>query len=52
VLQKILVMQYNEEIPKIMNIAKNYLLAMRCDQLKQSNPIEMACKMATIDLSP
>ncbi|CAD8090002.1 unnamed protein product [Paramecium sonneborni] len=57
VLKKLLLTDFEEnqidEIKRYINISKNYLLAMRCDFLKKdSNALEMACKMATIDLQP
>ncbi|CAD8089698.1 unnamed protein product [Paramecium sonneborni] len=57
VLQKILLTDFEinqvDEIQKYINISRNYMIAMRCDALKkESNALEMACKMATIELQP
>ncbi|CAD8064776.1 unnamed protein product [Paramecium primaurelia] len=57
VLQKLLLTDFEsnqvEEIKKYINISRNYMIAMRCDSLKkESNALEMACKMATIELQP
>ncbi|CAD8059253.1 unnamed protein product [Paramecium primaurelia] len=57
VLQKLLLTDFEDnqidEIQKYINISKNYMMAMRCDALKKdSNSLEMVCKMATIELQP
>ncbi|CAD8177704.1 unnamed protein product [Paramecium pentaurelia] len=57
VLQKLLLTDYEDnqidDIKRYINISRNYLIAMRCDQLKKdSNVLEVTCKMATIDLLP
>ncbi|CAK95037.1 unnamed protein product (macronuclear) [Paramecium tetraurelia] len=57
VLQKLLLTDFEEnqvdEIKRYINLSRNYMIAMRCDSLKKdSNALEMACKMATIDLQP
>lgn len=56
-LQKLLLTDFEanqiEEVKKYINISRNYMIAMRCDSFKkESNALEMACKMATIELLP